>query len=80
MDRQGRRLSDAEQAELFNAQTGALDVPFDELLRQRGPTERLVYHPADRLMPFELLEAGIFVALAIALLGLTMWWVQRRVV
>jgi hypothetical protein len=79
VDREGHRLSNDEEAELFNAWTGAQDVPIDELLRQRGLSELVVYHPADRLIPFELLEAGIFVALAVALLGLTIWWVRRRI-
>jgi ABC-type transport system involved in multi-copper enzyme maturation permease subunit len=36
------------------------------------------YQPADRFWPFQLIEAGIFVALTAAALGATIWLVHRR--
>jgi hypothetical protein len=37
-----------------------------------------VYQPAARLPLFALIETAIFIALAAALLALTIWWVRRR--
>ncbi|HEY2552445.1 MAG TPA: hypothetical protein VGI64_17900 [Streptosporangiaceae bacterium] len=37
------------------------------------------YQPADRFWPFQFIEAGIFVALTTAALGLTIWLLHRRV-
>ncbi len=38
----------------------------------------VTYQPADRFWPFQFIEAGIFVALAAAALGATIWLVHRR--
>ena len=38
----------------------------------------MLVHPADRLIQFELIEAGIFIALAALLIGLAVWWIQHR--
>jgi len=77
-DGQGRRLTPEQATEVYNLQGGTLDTPLHDLLAQRGLTQHLSYHPADRLVPFELLEAGIFVMLATLLIGLAFWWIQRR--
>jgi ABC-type transport system involved in multi-copper enzyme maturation permease subunit len=37
-----------------------------------------IYQPADRFWPFQFIEAGIFVALAAAALGTTIWLLHRR--
>ncbi len=38
----------------------------------------VTYQPADRFWPFQFIEAGIFVALAAAALGATIWLLNRR--
>lgn len=38
----------------------------------------LTYQPASRFWPFQLAEMGIFLAAALALCGLTYWWLQRH--
>lgn len=40
--------------------------------------EVLTYQPASRYWSFQLVEAGIFVVLALGLAGFTLWWVRRR--
>jgi hypothetical protein len=77
-DRQGRRLTAAQETDVDNLQNGSVDTPLHDLLAPRGLTQHLAYHPADRLIPFELLEAGIFVALAALLIGLVFWRIQRH--
>jgi hypothetical protein len=41
--------------------------------------EVLTYQPADRYWTFQLIETGIFLALALALAGCCFWWVRRRI-
>ena len=38
----------------------------------------VTYQPGSRFWPFQWAEMGIFVAAALALCGLTYWWLQRR--
>jgi hypothetical protein len=42
------------------------------------PGNLVTYQPADRFWPFQFIEAGIFVALTAAALGLTVWLLHRR--
>jgi hypothetical protein len=37
-----------------------------------------VYQPGDRFWTFQLIEAGLLVALAAALLAIAVWLVHRR--
>lgn len=50
----------------------------------RGATETVhttlvLYQPSDRFWTFQGIEAAIFVALALALLMLTLWWMRHRI-
>ena len=36
------------------------------------------YHPVGRFWTFQLIESGIYVGLAAAVLALAVWWVVRR--
>jgi hypothetical protein len=38
----------------------------------------ITYQPADRFWSFQFIEAGIFVALAVASLGTAIWLLHRR--
>lgn len=38
----------------------------------------VTYQPASRFWPFQLAEMGIFLAAALALCGLSSWWLRRR--
>ena len=40
---------------------------------------QLVYQPAHRFWAFQGIETAIFLGLAILLLGVTIYWVQRRI-
>lgn len=48
----------------------------DWVLSQNG--NLVTYQPAGRFWPFQFIEAGIFVALAAAALGATIWLLHRR--
>ncbi|MCP2165882.1 ABC-2 family transporter protein [Goodfellowiella coeruleoviolacea] len=50
----------------------------EELLARAGFREMVDYHPGDRFWVFQLIEAGIFVALAAGCVALTFWLVRRR--
>jgi hypothetical protein len=56
--------------------SGVLNTCF----AQHGIFSRVVYQPADRWWSFQLIEAGIFVVLAAALITLAVGWVRRRTV
>ncbi|MGH3206614.1 MAG: ABC transporter permease [Trebonia sp.] len=47
-------------------------------LTQHGYVQYLTYQPADRYWPFQFIEAGIFVALAAALIAVTFAVINRR--
>jgi hypothetical protein len=54
---------------------------FDDCLRRNGiPNDLIVYQSADRLPAFRLIEAGIFVVLAVALFAVTWLWLRRSTV
>jgi hypothetical protein len=38
----------------------------------------ITYQPASRYWPFQIYETALFVLLALALAGLSLWWVRRR--
>ena len=40
----------------------------------------MVYHPADRFWTFQLVEAGLFIAVAAVLIGVVVWRVRRRII
>ena len=47
-------------------------------LAKHGYTQYLTYQPADRYWPFQFIEAGIFVAIAAALIAVTFAVINRR--
>lgn len=51
---------------------------FFQCVHAHGWLLSTTYQPADRFWTFQSIETGAYVALALALLGLTIWWVRRR--
>lgn len=39
----------------------------------------ITYQPADRFWTFQWIETGIYLAISVLALGLTFWWVRRRI-
>ncbi|MFD7657221.1 ABC transporter permease subunit [Actinosynnema sp. NPDC059797] len=51
---------------------------YGRCLVDQGVSQSFVdYQPGDRVVPFQLVELGIFTVLAAGLLALTFWWVKR---
>jgi ABC-type transport system involved in multi-copper enzyme maturation permease subunit len=60
-----------------------VDVPpatghLGDLLVGNGNGSPLTYQPASRFWEFQFIEAGIFVALTLAVLGVAVWLIHRR--
>ncbi|MFJ7247651.1 ABC transporter permease subunit [Kitasatospora sp. NPDC098652] len=59
---------------------GDSGAQWQSLLRDGGYTAHQVYQPADRFWPFQWIEFGWTVLLAVALCAAAVWWVRRRAV
>ena len=76
VDAVGRHISAArEDLAILHAQQARIDP--QEYLLSLGWRRALSFQPADRFWTFQAIEAGIFVALAAALLVATVWLVRR---
>ena len=76
VDAVGRHITSArEDLAILHAQQARIDP--QEYLLSLGWRRALSFQPADRFWTFQLIEAGIFVALAAALLAVTVWFVRR---
>lgn len=74
VDRAGRVVSD----DAFNRVCPPTLGDREECIRVQGLQWLQVYQPDSRYWSFQLIEAGIFLALAALLLAATAWWVLRR--
>jgi len=45
-----------------------------------GPLVETVYHPASHFWPLQLTETGLFLGLAVLLIGFAAWWTHERTV
>ena len=76
VDAVGRHITSArEDLAILHAQQARIDP--QEYLLSLGWRRALSFQPADRFWTFQAIEAGIFVALAVALLAATVWLVRR---
>ena len=76
IDRTGHRLTLAQESAALRAARDADDTLA--YLHQHGIRSFEVYQPGDRFWTFQLIEAGLLVALAAVLLGVAVWLVHRR--
>jgi hypothetical protein len=58
---------------------GPSDTQMNQCVLQQGIHYIATYQPPDRFWLFQGVEAGLFITLAIALCGFSIWWVNRRV-
>jgi hypothetical protein len=50
----------------------------EEWLGTLGLRQDLTYHPANHFWPLQWIETGIFLAVAVLLVGFCFWWTRRR--
>ncbi len=79
VDAHGHTISEYQAFSTCASGTGISKQDFLHCVVAHGWLETTVYQPANRFWPFQGIETAIFVALAAALIGLTIWWVQRRI-
>ena len=48
-------------------------------IRQLGLHVQSTYQPGSRYWTFQGIESAIFIALAVALVGLSLWWIRNRI-
>ncbi|MBD0689281.1 ABC transporter permease subunit [Streptomyces sp. CBMA123] len=53
---------------------------WQAMVRDGGYTAHEMYQPADRYWPFQFIEAGWTILLAVVLCAAALWWVRRRAV
>jgi hypothetical protein len=76
VDAVGRHISSArEDLAILHAQQARIDP--QEYLLSLGWRRALSFQPADQFWTFQAIEAGIFFAFAAALIGATVWLLQR---
>lgn len=76
----GQPLSNAQAFSTCASQSGVESkINFFQCVQSHGWLLSYVYQPASRFWRFQITEALIYLALTIALLGLTYWWAQRRI-
>ena len=79
VDTHGHPISDYQAFSTCAIGPGSTKQDFFHCVVAHGWLETTVYQPASRFWLFQGIETAIFVALAAALVGLTIWWVQRRI-
>jgi hypothetical protein len=77
IDGAGHRLTLAQESAVLRAARDA-DISQLAYLQQNGIRSLEVYQPGDRFWSFQLIEAGLLVALAAVLLAVAVWLVHRR--
>jgi hypothetical protein len=77
VDAGGRQISTArEDLAVLHAQHAGIDP--QTYLVTLGWKRVISYQPAGRFWTFQVIEAGIFVALAVAVVAATLWFVRRN--
>lgn len=76
IDRAAHRLTLAQETAVLRAARQADDALA--YLHQHGIRSLEVYQPGDRFWTFQLIEAGLLLALAAVLLAIAVWLVHRR--
>ncbi len=77
---QGLQQACPALAQVLNAPPGTPPTAIHECIDKLSATFHtlVTYQPADRFWPFQWAELVIFLVAALALCGLTYWWVRRR--
>jgi hypothetical protein len=76
IDSQGRWV---DFSALVNACDPESKLAFFRCAQDHGFQKQVVYQPANRLATFQAIETTLYIAMTAGLLGLTVFWVRRRV-
>jgi hypothetical protein len=79
VDRAGHPVSSADAVNMCSGTAKGAALDFTTCLQQRGIRFLNHYQPADRFWLFQGIESTIFVALAVVLLALAIWWVRSHI-
>ncbi len=79
LDRQGHAISSADAVNLCTGSAKGATADFNICLHDHGVRLLNLYQPVERFWLFQGIESVIFLALAVALLGLAVWWVRTRI-
>jgi hypothetical protein len=78
LDRAGHPITSAAATSLCSDSAKGTTLGFTSCLHDHGIQLLNLYQPASRFWLFQGIESGIFLALALALLALAIWWVRAR--
>jgi hypothetical protein len=76
VDSQGRWV---DFSALVNACDPENKLTFFQCAQDHGFQKQVVYQPANRLATFQAIETALYIAMTAGLLGLTVFWVRRRI-
>jgi hypothetical protein len=79
LDSAGHHLADSTVFQTCDPRGGGTKMDLFQCIHNHGWLAFTTYQPADRFWPFQGIEAGIVLALAVGLLALAIWWVRRRI-
>jgi hypothetical protein len=78
IDAQGQLLDFRQAFSICGGQGVATKLDFLQCARDHQLQQWTVYQPSSRYWTFQAIETALYVALALALLGLSGWWVRHR--
>jgi hypothetical protein len=78
VDGQGHEMSLEQVNSVMRTYRGGSSDGLMEYMRQHGANFIASYQPHDRFWTFQLIEAAIFLVLAVALFSVTAWWLGKR--
>jgi hypothetical protein len=79
LDRQGRTITSADLVNLCHGLAKGGIGDFNACLQAQGVRFLNLYQPANRFWLFQGIESAIFIALALLLLALAIYWIRRRI-
>jgi hypothetical protein len=79
VDSSGHQLSDSTVFQTCDPRVGGTKMDLFQCIHNHGWLAFTTYQPADRFWPFQGIEAGIVLALAVGLLALAIWWVHKHI-
>lgn len=80
LDSQGRQVDFGQLVSTCDPNRQGLEkLTFFQCAASHGFQGYTVYQPADRLVTFQAIETGLYLAITASLLGLTVYWIRRRI-